>query len=68
VHPELDQQQPPPRIVMDRSDTWSISATAPRLAAAQVHATLALAAATVLGRSDLDSREWHKIADTELGG
>jgi len=23
---------------------------------------------TALGRSDLDSREWHKIAGTELGG
>jgi hypothetical protein len=38
------------------------------VAAAQVHATLALAAVTALGRSDLDSREWYKIGGAELGG
>ena len=36
------------------------------LAAAQAHATLALAAATALGKRDFDFREWVDAAGTKL--
>jgi hypothetical protein len=36
------------------------------LAAAQAHATLALAAATALGKSDFDFRAWVDAAGTKL--
>jgi hypothetical protein len=41
----------------------SINKTASLIGQAQVHATLALAAATAL---DADHREWHEVAGTKL--
>ncbi len=37
-------------------------------AIAQIHATLALAAATALGADNLDSRAWRDAAGTKAGG
>jgi hypothetical protein len=44
----------------------SINKTASLIGQAQVHATLALAAATALGSGSLESREWADIAGTKL--
>jgi hypothetical protein len=44
----------------------SINKTASLIGQAQVHATLALAAATALGSAGLDSREWTDVAGTKL--
>ena len=38
------------------------------MAEAQVHAILALAAATALGRDSVDSRMWVEAAGTKLSG
>ena len=46
----------------------SINKTASLIGQAQVHATLALAAATALGRGSLESREWADVAGTKLAG
>lgn len=40
----------------------------PTLQAAQVHATLAHAAATALGSAALDGRAWADVAGTKLSG
>ena len=40
----------------------------PLLAAAQVHATLALAAATAIGTAGADGRAWAEAAGTTLSG
>ncbi len=39
-----------------------------RLAIAQIHATLALAAATALGSDSLDLRAWREAAGTKVSG
>jgi hypothetical protein len=44
----------------------SINKTESLMGQAQVHATLALAAATALGSGGLESREWADIAGTKL--
>jgi hypothetical protein len=36
-----------------------------RAAVAQIHATLALAAATALGTTAADGRAWHEVAGTK---
>lgn len=46
----------------------SINKTASLIGQAQVHATLALAAATALGSGGLESREWADVAGTKLAG
>ena len=38
------------------------------VAEAQVHATLALVAATALGTSGTEAQAWAEVAGTELGG
>jgi hypothetical protein len=44
----------------------SINKTASLIGQAQVHATLALAAATALGSGSLENREWADVAGTKL--
>ncbi len=56
------------QVFRDRPGSTTTRSFEETVVAAQVHATLALAAATALGRSDLDSREWRKIAGTVDGG
>jgi len=46
----------------------SINKTESLMGQAQVHATLALAAATALGSVGFDSREWAEVAGTKLTG
>lgn len=46
----------------------SINKTASLVGQAQVHATLALAAATALASVGFESREWISVAGSKLGG
>lgn len=52
---------------VEQEPTYIESMHLPAVAVAQVHATLAAAAATALGEAPAETRAWTEVAGTRLG-